>query len=316
MLTKFDADNTLLVMPDTLVGTDSHTTMINGLGVLGWGVGGIEAEAVMLGQPLYMLMPAVVGFEMTGRLPEGATATDLVLTATQMLRRHGVVGKFVEFYGPAVPRVPLADRATIGNMTPEYGATATMFPIDEVTLDYLRLTGRSSHQIRLVEAYAKEQGLWHDPGHQPDFSHTLELDLSQVEPSIAGPKRPQDRIPLRLASRTVATLLDRVRRRAVDGRPAGHQTGAGEAGPGRRGTGEPDLCPQQSSAQGVAVAAASGAVTGRHRRRHQEARCGRTRLRLQPAAGHVQPNQAVAHRGRGPAPATACLLYTSDAADE
>ena len=213
----------LSAYPDTLVGTDSHTPMVNGLGVLGWGVGGIEAEATMLGEPLSMLVPQVVGIKLTGELREGTTATDLVLTVAEVLRQVGVVGKFVEFYGPAVPRVPLADRATIGNMTPEYGATATMFPIDEVTLDYLRLTGRSSHQIRLVEAYAKEQGLWHDPGHQPDFSHTLELDLSQVEPSIAGPKRPQDRIPLRLASRTVATLLSQ-----AEGESSGAGPGEGE----------------------------------------------------------------------------------------
>ncbi|WP_308190373.1 aconitate hydratase [Pseudonocardia sp. TRM90224] len=182
--------------PDTLVGTDSHTTMVNGLGVLGWGVGGIEAEAAMLGQPVSMLIPRVVGFKLTGEIPAGATATDVVLTITEMLRRHGVVGKFVEFYGEGVGAVPLANRATIGNMSPEFGSTAAIFPIDEETIRYLTLTGRSKEQIELVEAYAKEQGLWHDPSREPVFSETLELDLSTVVPSIAGPKRPQDRIEL------------------------------------------------------------------------------------------------------------------------
>ncbi len=193
--------------PDTLVGTDSHTPMINGLGVLGWGVGGIEAEAAMLGQPLSMLVPPVVGLKLTGELPAGSTATDLVLTIAELLRKTGVVGKFVEFYGPGVANVPLANRATIGNMSPEYGSTCAIFPIDEVTLDYLRLTGRADHQVRLVEAYAKEQGLWHDPDREPDYSVRLELDLGTVEPSIAGPKRPQDRIPLRLVPHAVAQLL-------------------------------------------------------------------------------------------------------------
>ena len=182
--------------PDTVVGTDSHTTMVNGLGVLGWGVGGIEAEAAMLGQPVSMLIPRVVGFKLSGELPAGTTATDLVLTITEMLRRHGVVGKFVEFYGKGVGAVPLADRATIGNMSPEYGSTAAIFPIDEATTDYLRLTGRSAEQIALVEAYAKEQGLWHDADHEPTYSEYLELDLSTVVPSLAGPKRPQDRVLL------------------------------------------------------------------------------------------------------------------------
>jgi aconitate hydratase len=185
--------------PDTLVGTDSHTTMINGLAVLGWGVGGIEAEAAMLGQPVSMLIPRVVGFKLSGELPEGATATDLVLTITELLRKHGVVGKFVEFYGPGVAAVPLANRATIGNMSPEYGSTCAIFPIDEETLTYLRLTGRSDELVALVEAYAKEQGLWHDPSREPVFSETLELDLSTVEPSLAGPKRPQDRVALSAA---------------------------------------------------------------------------------------------------------------------
>ncbi|WP_275560897.1 aconitate hydratase AcnA [Streptomyces sp. 5-6(2022)] len=182
--------------PDTLVGTDSHTTMVNGLGVLGWGVGGIEAEAAMLGQPVSMLIPRVVGFKLTGELKPGTTATDLVLTITEMLRKHGVVGKFVEFYGEGVAATSLANRATIGNMSPEFGSTAAIFPIDDETLNYLRLTGRSDQQVALVEAYAKEQGLWLDPAAEPDFSEKLELDLSTVVPSIAGPKRPQDRIVL------------------------------------------------------------------------------------------------------------------------
>ncbi|MGY1624370.1 aconitate hydratase [Geodermatophilus sp. SYSU D00965] len=186
----------VVAYPDTCVGTDSHTTMVNGLGVLGWGVGGIEAEAAMLGQPVSMLIPRVVGFKLTGQLPEGSTATDLVLTITEMLRQHGVVGKFVEFYGEGVSAVPLANRATIGNMSPEFGSTAAMFPIDEETISYLRLTGRSAEQVALVEAYAKEQGLWHDASREPSFSEYLELDLSTVVPSIAGPKRPQDRVAL------------------------------------------------------------------------------------------------------------------------
>jgi len=193
--------------PDTLVGTDSHTTMVNGLGVLGWGVGGIEAEAAMLGQPVSMLIPRVVGFKLTGALREGATATDLVLTVTDLLRRHGVVGKFVEFYGDGVGRVPLADRATIGNMSPEYGSTCAIFPIDEATLTYLRLTGRPDDRVALVEAYAKEQGLWHDPSQEPRYSERLELDLGTVEPSIAGPSRPQDRVPLTASKAAFRTSL-------------------------------------------------------------------------------------------------------------
>jgi aconitate hydratase len=193
--------------PDTLVGTDSHTTMINGLGVLGWGVGGIEAEAAMLGQPVSMLIPKVVGFKLTGELPAGATATDLVLTVTELLRKQGVVGKFVEFYGPAVGNVPLADRATIGNMSPEYGSTCAIFPVDDETLAYLRLTGRTEEQVALVEAYAKTQGLWHDPSAEPRYSERVELDLSTVVPSLAGPKRPQDRVPLTAAKAMFRTAL-------------------------------------------------------------------------------------------------------------
>ncbi|MCW2705842.1 MAG: acnA, partial [Blastococcus sp.] len=190
-----EGDRTL-AYPDTCVGTDSHTTMVNGIGVLGWGVGGIEAEAAMLGQPVSMLIPRVVGFKLSGELPDGATATDLVLTITEMLRQHGVVGKFVEFYGAGVSAVPLANRATIGNMSPEFGSTAAIFPIDGETIRYLELTGRSKEQVALVEAYAKEQGLWHDDDREPAFSEYLELDLSTVVPSIAGPKRPQDRVAM------------------------------------------------------------------------------------------------------------------------
>ncbi|MEV6239442.1 aconitate hydratase [Lentzea sp. NPDC051838] len=193
--------------PDTLVGTDSHTTMVNGIGVLGWGVGGIEAEAAMLGQPVSMLIPRVVGFKLSGELPAGATATDLVLTITEMLRKQGVVGKFVEFYGEGVGAVPLANRATIGNMSPEFGSTVGIFPIDGETIDYLRLTGRSEEQIALVEAYAKEQGLWHDPSREAVYSETLELDLATVVPSIAGPKRPQDRIELTSAKESFRAAL-------------------------------------------------------------------------------------------------------------
>ncbi|HEY4556328.1 MAG TPA: aconitate hydratase AcnA, partial [Lysobacter sp.] len=192
-----EVDGELRAFPDTVFGTDSHTTMINGIGVLGWGVGGIEAEAAMLGQPSSMLIPQVVGFRLTGRLPEGTTATDLVLTVTQMLRAHGVVGKFVEFFGEGLQHLPLADRATIANMAPEYGATCGIFPIDAEAVNYLRLSGRSEEQIALVEAYAKAQGLWHDAGTpEATYSATLQLDLADVRPSLAGPKRPQDRVLL------------------------------------------------------------------------------------------------------------------------
>ena len=196
-----EVEGVLQAYPDSCVGTDSHTTMVNGLGVLGWGVGGIEAEAAMLGQPVSMLIPKVVGFKLTGQIPMGATATDVVLTITEQLRKHGVVGKFVEFYGAGVASVPLANRATIGNMSPEFGSTVAIFPIDSVTLDYLRFTGRSEQEIALVEAYSKAQGLWHDPAIEPRYSEYLELDLSTVVPSIAGPKRPQDRIELSASKR-------------------------------------------------------------------------------------------------------------------
>ena len=202
-----EADGVTQAYPDTCVGTDSHTTMVNGLGVLGWGVGGIEAEAAMLGQPVSMLIPKVVGFKLSGAIPAGATATDVVLTITEMLRAHGVVGKFVEFYGEGVAEVPLANRATIGNMSPEFGSTAAIFPIDEVTLDYLRLTGRSEERVRLVETYTKAQGMWHDPARKPVYSEYLELDLSTVVPSIAGPKRPQDRIVLSRAKESFQEVL-------------------------------------------------------------------------------------------------------------
>ena len=202
-----EADGVTQAYPDTCVGTDSHTTMVNGLGVLGWGVGGIEAEAAMLGQPVSMLIPKVVGFKLSGAIPAGATATDVVLTITEMLRTHGVVGKFVEFYGEGVAEVPLANRATIGNMSPEFGSTAAIFPIDDVTLDYLRLTGRSEERVRLVEAYTKAQGMWHDPAREPVYSEYLELDLSTVVPSIAGPKRPQDRIVLSRAKESFQEVL-------------------------------------------------------------------------------------------------------------
>src|SRR3954451_17817133 len=206
-----EIDGELTAYPDTCVGTDSHTTMVNGIGVVGWGVGGIEAEAAMLGQPVSMLIPRVVGFKLSGELPEGSTATDLVLTITEMLRKHGVVGKFVEFYGPGVSALPLANRATIGNMSPEFGSTIAVFPIDQQTIEYLRLTGRSQEQLVLVEAYAKEQGLWHDPESadyvEPRYSERLELDLSTVVPSLAGPKRPQDRVEVTKAAESFEKAL-------------------------------------------------------------------------------------------------------------
>jgi len=202
-----ERDGRLRAYPDTLVGTDSHTPMVNGLGVVGWGVGGIEAEAAMLGQPISMLVPKVVGFELTGELPEGTTATDLVLTITERLRQHGVVGSFVEFHGSGVAAVPLANRATIGNMSPEYGSTIAVFPIDDETLRYMRFTGRDEEQITLVEVYAKEQGLWHDPSRRAVYSADLSLDLSTVEPSLAGPRRPQDRVPLRSAKPSFHSAL-------------------------------------------------------------------------------------------------------------
>src|SRR3954466_9837925 len=205
----FVDDDAGVAYPDTLVGTDSHTTMINGLGVLGWGVGGIEAEAAMLGQPMSMLIPQVLGFKLSGALPEGATATDLVLTVTELLRKKGVVGKFVEFYGPGVSALPLADRATIGNMSPEFGSTCAIFPIDRETLRYLEFSGRPKELVDLVEAYAKEQGLWHDEhAEEPTYSEHLELDLGDVVPSLAGPRRPQDRVTLTEAKASFRMALD------------------------------------------------------------------------------------------------------------
>ena len=215
----FDRRTARQAYPDTLVGTDSHTTMVNGLGVLGWGVGGIEAEAAMLGQPVSMLIPRVVGFKLHGELPAGATATDLVLTITEMLRKHGVVGKFVEFYGAGVAAVPLANRATIGNMSPEFGSTCAIFPIDEETISYLKLTGRPQEQLALVEAYAKAQGLWHDADREPSYSEYLELDLASVVPSIAGPKRPQDRVVLAAGQGQVRRGPADLRRRRAPSRP-------------------------------------------------------------------------------------------------
>src|SRR5436305_1450627 len=229
----------LYAYPDTLVGTDSHTTMINGLGVLGWGVGGIEAEAAMLGQPVSMLIPQVVGFRLSGELPEGATATDLVLTVTEMLRRKGVVGKFVEFYGPGLANLPLADRATIGNMAPEYGATCGIFPVDQISLDYLAFSGRSPEQVALVEAYMKEQGLFHTKDSpEPEYSDSLSLDLGSVEPSLAGPRRPHDRVRLwdvkasfekELAAMTAAGRTGTTRAAAAPGLQAVGGTAAGLA---------------------------------------------------------------------------------------
>ncbi|WP_323185362.1 aconitate hydratase AcnA [Streptomyces sp. NBC_01214] len=243
--------------PDTLVGTDSHTTMVNGLGVLGWGVGGIEAEAAMLGQPVSMLIPRVVGFKLTGELPTGTTATDLVLTITEMLRKHGVVGKFVEFYGEGVAATSLANRATIGNMSPEFGSTAAIFPIDDETLKYLRLTGRDAQQVALVEAYAKEQGLWLDPAAEPDFSEKLELDLSTVVPSIAGPKRPQDRIVLANAAQQFA---QDVRNYVEDDDEAGKESFPASDAPASS-NGVPSRPTQVTLADGTSFEIDHGAVT-------------------------------------------------------
>ncbi|MEV0603762.1 aconitate hydratase AcnA [Streptomyces sp. NPDC050315] len=245
--------------PDTLVGTDSHTTMVNGLGVLGWGVGGIEAEAAMLGQPVSMLIPRVVGFKLTGELTPGTTATDLVLTITEMLRKHGVVGKFVEFYGEGVAATSLANRATIGNMSPEFGSTAAIFPIDDETLNYLKLTGRSEQQVALVEAYAKEQGLWLDPAAEPDFSEKLELDLSTVVPSIAGPKRPQDRIVLAEAAQQFA---QDVRNYVGDeDEESGKESFPASDAPARGHNGAPSKPTQVVAADGSVFEIDHGAVT-------------------------------------------------------
>ena len=261
--------------PDTCVGTDSHTTMQNGLGVLGWGVGGIEAEAAMLGQPISMLIPRVVGFRLTGELPAGTTATDLVLTITELLRRHGVVGKFVEFYGDGVGAVPLANRATIGNMSPEFGSTCAIFPIDQQTLSYLELTGRPAEQVALVEAYAKEQGLWHDPAAEPRYSEQLTLDLSTIVPSLAGPKRPQDRVALSDAKESFREALgnyvqlDRLDEDVADTFPASDPFTAdrenGDADqpagrPRRAGTGRPSQPAQVTLEDGTQTSVDHGSV--------------------------------------------------------
>src|SRR5215212_10751365 len=236
--------------PDTLVGTDSHTTMINGLGVLGWGVGGIEAESAMLGQPISMLLPQVVGFRLTGELPEGSTATDLVLTVTQMLREEGVVGKFVEFWGPGLPNLALADRATIGNMSPEMGATCAIFPVDKETLRYLEFSGRPIDRLELVEAYTREQGLFHDENYEEaTYSSGLELDLSEVEPSLAGPKRPQDRVPLSKAAEMFRQALEE-----LDGKP--RKTGNGGSFPASDPPSSASLEDEPTSADDESVATA------------------------------------------------------------
>jgi len=265
VMSRANAEGTLLAYPDTCVGTDSHTTMVNGLGVLGWGVGGIEAEAAMLGQPVSMLIPRVVGFKLTGEIQAGVTATDVVLTVTEMLRKHGVVGKFVEFYGEGVAEVPLANRATLGNMSPEFGSTAAIFPIDQETIDYLKFTGRKPEQVALVEAYAKEQGLWHNPEHEPAFSEYLELDLSEVVPSIAGPKRPQDRIAL---SKAKATFREQIPN-YVDGQDGKQQYSKLDevveetfpaSDPGSPSNGHADDVPQVQSAAEHAKGRASNPV--------------------------------------------------------
>ncbi len=302
VMSRENASGTVLAYPDTCVGTDSHTTMENGLGVLGWGVGGIEAEAAMLGQPVSMLIPRVVGFKLTGERPAGVTATDVVLTVTEMLRKHGVVGKFVEFYGDGVAEVPLANRATLGNMSPEFGSTAAIFPIDEVTIDYLQMTGRSEEQLALVEAYAKEQGMWHDPSREPKFSEYIELDLSDVVPSIAGPKRPQDRIALDRRKNGIPQGHSQLRRREHARRA--HQARRGGRGvvPGQRPRGA--VVRRQRPA---------GAVGGRQLERSAEQSGGRQmrgprRVHPRPRRGgdrgdHVvhQHVQSRGHAGRGAA---------------
>src|SRR3954454_15769495 len=255
-----EVDGELRAYPDTCVGTDSHTTMVNGLGVLGWGVGGIEAEAAMLGQPVSMLIPRVVGFKLTGEIPAGATATDVVLTITQQLRKHGVVGKFVEFYGDGVAAVPLAHSATLGNMSPEFGSTCAIFPIDVVTVEYLLLTGRGDAQVALIDAYAKEQGLWHDPAREARYSEYLELDLSTVVPSLAGPRRPQDRVLLSEAKQAFRTALRDYAGNDDDGMRNGVAEASAESFPASDS-------PAVGSAQGTPVAppepVGTPAATGR-----------------------------------------------------
>src|SRR4051794_32120986 len=262
----FVDDERGIAYPDTLVGTDSHTTMINGLGVLGWGVGGIEAEAAMLGQPMSMLIPQVLGFKLAGELPEGATATDLVLTVTELLRKKGVVGKFVEFYGPGVSRLPLADRATIGNMSPEFGSTCAIFPIDAETLRYMAFSGRPKELIDLVEAYAKEQGLWHDAdSEEPTYSDTVELDLGDVEPSLAGPKRPQDRVPLHGAKDAFrAALADLVGRDAEEDIANSHDEAIAETFPASDPTADSSPGHDAPASPAPAPAVAAGTVVAEH----------------------------------------------------
>jgi aconitate hydratase len=261
-VTAEDGSTVLRAYPDTCVGTDSHTTMVNGLGVLGWGVGGIEAEAAMLGQPVSMLIPRVVGFKLSGQIPPAATATDVVLTITEILRDHGVVGKFVEFYGEGVAEVPLANRATIGNMSPEFGSTAAMFPIDQVTLDYLTLTGRSEEQVALVEAYAKRQGMWHDPSQEPEFSEYLELDLSTVVPSIAGPKRPQDRILLSEAKESFREVLPAYAQHEEEGHEPEGQSFPASDPPAVGGDDEADVTPVRAHAAATGRASRPTPVEG------------------------------------------------------
>ena len=258
-LARVTMDRNGQAYPDTCVGTDSHTTMQNGLGILGWGVGGIEAEAAMLGQPISMLIPRVVGFKLSGKLNPGTTATDLVLTITEMLRDHGVVGKFVEFYGDGVAAVPLANRATIGNMSPEFGSTAAIFPIDDETIRYMKLTGRPEAQTALVEAYAKEQGLWHDPEHEPVYSEYLELDLADVVPSIAGPKRPQDRIALSEAKRTWRRDVENYVTDEVD--EANEESFPASDAPAQTANGRPHKSVKVTLADGTETEIDHGAVT-------------------------------------------------------
>ncbi|GAB3490999.1 aconitate hydratase AcnA [Nocardiopsis coralliicola] len=258
-LARVTMDRNGQAYPDTCVGTDSHTTMQNGLGILGWGVGGIEAEAAMLGQPISMLIPRVVGFKLSGKLNPGTTATDLVLTITEMLRDHGVVGKFVEFYGDGVAAVPLANRATIGNMSPEFGSTAAIFPIDDETIRYMKLTGRPEAQTALVEAYAKEQGLWHDPEHEPVYSEYLELDLADVVPSIAGPKRPQDRIALSEAKRTWRRDVENYVTDEVD--EANEESFPASDAPAQTANGRPRKSVKVTLADGTETEIDHGAVT-------------------------------------------------------
>jgi aconitate hydratase len=258
-LARVVEDRDGVAFPDTLVGTDSHTTMVNGLGVLGWGVGGIEAEAGMLGQPLSMLVPQVVGFKLSGSLPDGATATDLVLTVTQILRQTGVVGKFVEYFGEGLGSLPVADRATIGNMSPEYGATCGFFPVDQVTIEYLRLTGRDPERIALVEAYCKENLLWHDPSEHASYSEVVELDLGDVEPSLAGPRRPQDRVPL---SQAKQSFLDTLGSFGVD-YPNGHDQAVADTFPASDPTSE-----QQPAGRAELVAEATAVATAERPEHH------------------------------------------------